>query len=179
MKQNIVIAKITSAFGIKGLVKLISFTKNPADFTKYSGKIFDTQNRQFKLKIVNQIPSQNNDSFIVQIEGVNNRNEAELLQNIELFIKRIDLKNPKKDEFYHIDLIGLDVLDISKKKIGKIIAVNDFGAGGLVEIKFDVEFVNIGGVENFSFTNQNFPEVNPEEGFLVLNLPEIVEIKND
>ena len=172
-----IIAKITSAFGIKGLVKIVSFAQNPADFAKYSGRIFDDRDNKYEIKIINQIPSQNNNVFVVEIAGVKDRNQAELLRNIELFVARGDLKNPKKDEFYHIDLIGLDVLSSDKQKIGKVMAVNDFGAGGIVEIKFNDEFCNHSGIENFSFTNDNFPEVNLKEGFLVLNLPEVIEVE--
>jgi len=176
--QNIIIAKITSVFGVKGLVKIISFTKNPADFIKYSGKIFDAKDRRYELKITNQIPSQNNNIFVVEVGGVKDRNQAELLRDVELFVARGDLVKPKKDEFYHADLIGLDVLNFDKQKIGKVVAVNDFGAGGMVELKFNDGFCNVSEIENFSFTNDNFPEVNVVEGFLVLNLPEIIEIKD-
>ncbi len=174
--KNIVIAKITSAHGIKGLVKVLSFAANPTDFAKYSGKIFDTKDNLYKLKIINQVPGGNNDFFIVKIDGVEDRNAAERLGNTELFVKRSDLKKAQKDEFYYVDLIGLDVLNVEKKKIGKVLAVNDFGAGGIVEIGFDDDSNRI---ENFAFTNQIFPEVNIEQGFLIIDFPEEIEAKDN
>ncbi|MCE3254935.1 MAG: rimM [Rickettsiaceae bacterium] len=177
--KNIVIAKITSAQGIKGLVRVISFTANPADFVKYSGKIFDAKNRQYKLKIINQIPGGNGDLFAVQVEGITNRNEAELFRNTELFIKRSDLKKSKKDEFYHTDLIGLDVLNKDEEKIGKVIAINDFGAGGLVEIDFDDKNNPQNQITNFIFSDKIFPEINIEEGYLRIEIPDIVEVKEN
>lgn len=173
--KNIVIAKITSAHGIKGLVKVLSFAANPTDFAKYSGKIFDAKDNLYKLKIINQVPGGNNDFFIVKIDGVEDRNAAERLGNTELFIKRSDLKKPKKDEFYYVDLVGLDVLNIEKKKIGKVLSVNDFGAGSIVEIEFD----DPNRVDNFAFTNQIFPEVDIEKGFLIIDFPEEIEIKDN
>ena len=177
--KNVVVVQISSAHGVKGFVKLNSFTKNPADFVNYSGKIFDNKNRFYKFKIVNQIPGKKNSTFVAQIEGVNDRNQAELLRGVELFVKRSDLKNIPKDEFYYIDLVGLDVLNTDREKIGQVLSVNDFGAGGLLEIKFisDHSYKN-SGMENFAFTNQFFPEVDIDGGFVVLDLPEIIEIKN-
>jgi 16S rRNA processing protein RimM len=178
MIKNIVIAKINSAFGIKGLIKLTSFTNNPVDFIKYSGKVFDQKGQKYELKIVNQIPNKNNNSFIIQIPGITDRTQAELLSGVELLMARDNLRNTNKDEFYYIDLIGLDVINVDQHKIGKVIAVNDFGAGGIVEIKFDANFDNPDKLENFSFTNQNFPTINLEKGFLILNLPEMIEINS-
>jgi 16S rRNA processing protein RimM len=175
MTKNIVIAKITSVHGIKGSVKLTSFASNPADFAKYSGKMFDAQNRVYKVKIISQIPSQNNDGFIVKIDGVEDRNQAEALRNTELFVNRDQLKKNKKDEFYYVDLVGLDVLNLDKKKIGKVLEVNDFGAGGVVEIEFENKTAH----QNFSFTHQIFPEVNIEKGFLILDIPEEIAVEGD
>lgn len=173
---NIIIAKITSVHGIKGAVKIMSFASNPADIIKYSSKMFDAKNQQYKIKIINQIPSKNNDLFTAQIDGIVDRNQAELLRNTELFIKRIDLKKSKKDEFYYVDLVGLDVLDLQNKKIGTVTAINDFGAGGLVEIKFDDEKYNKNQINNFAFTHKIFPEVDIEKGYLIFDMPDIVEI---
>ena len=183
-EKNIIIAKITAAHGIKGHIKLISFAANPADIIKYLGKVFDAKNQPRQLKIINQIPGKNSDLFVAQIDGILNRNQAELLKNTELFIKRSDLKKSKKDEFYYVDLVGLDVLNIDKKKIGKVAEVNDFGAGGLVEIEFTKEELskkknNKNEITNFIFTGKIFPEVNIEKGYLVLDIPDVIEIKDD
>jgi 16S rRNA processing protein RimM len=174
--KNIVIAKITSVHGIKGFVKLLSFATDPADFAKYSSKVFDAKNNPYKIKIISQVPGGNNDLFIVKIDGVEDRNAAELLRNTELFIKRSDLKKAKKDEFYYVDLIGLEVLNTNREKIGKVLAVNDFGAGGVVDIEFDKDLKN---TESFAFTHQTFPEVDVEKGFLILDLPEFIEVKGE
>ena len=177
--NNIVIAKITSVHGIKGLVKIMSFSANPDDILKYASKMFDGSERKYKLKIINQIPSKNNDLFIAQIDGIENRNQAELLTNTELFIKRSDLKKSKNNEFYYIDLVGLEVWNNQQKKIGKVLAVNDFGAGGLVEIQFDDQKYNKNQINNFTFTDQIFPEVNIEKGYLVFEMPDVIEILED
>lgn len=166
--KSIIIAKITSAHGIKGLVKISSFTEN---FEKYSSKMFDAKNHQYDIKVINHVPG---NMIIAKISGVDDRNQAELLRNTELFIKRTDLKKPKNNEFYYTDLIGIEVRGLDNKKIGTVITVDDFGAGGVIEIKFDDN-----KIENFSFTNQIFPQVDIESGYLIIDIPGTVELKSD
>lgn len=178
MDSKILIAKITSAHGIKGLVKISSFTENPKDFAKYSGKIFDAKNKNHKIKIISNVPNKEGNLFIVQVDGISDRNAAEALRNTELFINRSDLKKNKSNEFYQVDLVGLKVLNLKKEKIGIIEEVNDFGAGIVVDVKFDDEEYSKNNLTNFSFTNEIFPEVDVENGFVVLDIPEIVEIKS-
>lgn len=176
--QNILIGKITSAHGIKGSVKIVSFTAVSKDIAKYSGKIFDKNNREYKIKILNEIPNKDGNLLTVQIDGVADRNAAEALRNTDLFINRSDFKKAKKDEFYQVDLIGLKVLDKQNKQIGIVEEITDFGAGTNIEIKFSDEKYNKNQITNFSFTNEIFPEVNVEEGYLVIDIPEVVEIKD-
>ncbi|MFT6106683.1 MAG: 16S rRNA processing protein RimM [Rickettsiales bacterium] len=173
--ENISIAKITSAHGIKGLVKIMSFASNPCDIEEYVKTIFDSSGNPLKIKIIRQIPSANNDLFIAEIEGSEDRNSSESLRGTELFIKKEDLIKYDEDEFFYCDLIGLDVLDPQKKKIGKVEAVHDFGAGGLVEIKFSDEKYSKNKISDFAFTDETFPEVNIAEGFLIFDLPDIIE----
>ncbi|MFT6077577.1 MAG: 16S rRNA processing protein RimM [Myxococcota bacterium] len=173
--ENISIAKITSAHGIKGLVKIMSFASNPFDIEEYSKNIFTVQGDAIKIKIIRHIPSANNDLFIGEVEGSEDRNSAEALRNTELFVKKEDLIKSDDDEFFYCDLIGLEVFDLKKKKIGKVEAVNDFGAGGLVEIKFSDEKYSKNKISDFAFTNETFPEVNISDGYLVFDLPDIIE----
>jgi 16S rRNA processing protein RimM len=173
--DNIIIAKITSAHGIKGLVKIMSFASNPFDIEEYSKNIFNSQGDPVKIQIIRQIPSANNDLFIAQIDGSEDRNSAESLRNTELFVKKEDLIKSDEDEFFYCDLIGLDVLDPKKNKIGKVEAVHDFGAGGLVAIKFIDEKYSRNKISDFAFTNETFPEVNISDGYLIFDLPDIIE----
>lgn len=177
--QKVSIGIITSAHGIKGLAKINSFAENPSDIFKYSGKIFDAKSRNYKIKVVSQVPNKDGNLFIAQIDGINDRNASEALRGTELFIDRADLKKTKKDEFYQIDLVGLKVLDVNKKQIGIVEEVNDFGAGIIIDIKFNDEKYHKNQLTNFSFIKEIFPEVDIENGFLVLDIPDIVEVKTD
>ncbi len=174
MTKNILIGKITSAHGIKGAVNIISYTENPADIGKYS-QIFDKNNNIVKIKLISKAKGKNRDIFIAEMVGINTRNDADLVRNTELFIDRGQLSEVADDEFYYVDLIGLAALNMSGEKFGRVIDVNDFGAGGMIEIEFDEEKKR----EVFPFNNDIVPEVNLKKGYLKINFPEIIEIEKD
>ncbi len=127
---KILLAQIGAPHGIKGEVRVKPFGE-PEMLDQY-GKL-ETSDGQ-KLKIKRMRPQKN--MMVVKFEGVNTREEAEALNRVELFIDRAKLPEPEEDdEFYIEDLIGMDVLDESGEKLGSIIAVPNFGAGDMLEIK--------------------------------------------
>lgn len=182
MTKKVIIAKVNSVFGIKGDVKIIIYSDNPEKIEKY--ELFDAKDNVLKIKITNKNKtvigtSSGNPIMIAHIEGVNDRNAAELMRGQEIFANRADFDELNADEFYYSDLIGLDVRDMKSKKIGLVKNVLDLGAGGLIEIEFqDPEFKSgYEKIENFPFKNEIFPEVNLDEGFVKIDFPEIIDIK--
>jgi 16S rRNA processing protein RimM len=181
--KKILIGKINSVFGIRGEVKIISYCQHPTDIEKYS--LFDKNDREFKLKISNKnktaIGSSSNGGvvLIAKISGIDDRNEAEKLRGLELFANRDEFRKISDDEFYQVDLIGLDVIDEDGSSVGKVINVMDFGAGTMLEIEFNKvdSNKNLEKIENFPFKNEFFPEVNIKEGVIKIKLPEIIKIK--
>ncbi len=184
MSKKILIAKITTVFGIKGEVKIVVYSDNPLQLETYS--LFDSKGKEFKIKISNKnksvIGTSSGDPIIMaRIEGVNDRNEAEKLRGVELFADRKDFDKTNEDEFYYVDLIGLDVIDMNSKKIGKVLNVFEHGAGGIVEIEFNEKCLpkNYQKIENFSFRNAIFPEVNLAKNFIRIDVPEVVDLKKE
>lgn len=182
MTKKILIGKVNSVFGIKGEVKIITYSSDPLKIEKYP--LFDAEGNSLKIKISNKnkavIGTSNGDPIlIVRIDGINDRNAAEKLRGQEIFANRADFEDTSDDEFYYVDLIGLDVVDMNSKKIGKVLNVSDHGAGGIIEIEFNAENLpeNYDKIENFSFKNQIFPEVNLQKNFIRIDLPEIALIK--
>jgi 16S rRNA processing protein RimM len=177
MSKKILIAKVISAFGIKGEVKMVIYSDNHLNIEKYS--LFNAKGEAIKVKISNKnktvIGTSSGDPIVIaKIDGVNDRNASELLRNSEIFVERKDLAPTKKNEFYYSDLVDLDVIDVNSKKVGKVINVLDYGAGGIIEIKFlDNQ------IENFPFKNEIFPEVDLEKNFIRIEEIEIVNAKKD
>jgi 16S rRNA processing protein RimM len=179
--KKILIGKIISVFGIKGEVKIISYAADPRKIEKYP--LFDEKGNSIKIKISNKnktvigTNASGEAILIAKIDGISDRTTAEKLRGAEIFADRKDFDGTSDDEFYYVDLINLDVLDMESKKIGRVANVFDHGAGGIIEIEFNEADPkkNREKIENFPFKNQIFPEVNLKAGFIRIDMPEIVK----
>ena len=127
---RVCVAQIGGAHGIRGEVRLMSFTAEPDAITRYGPLESEDSARAFEIASLRR----GSGHFIARLKGVTDRNAAEALRNIRLYVPRGRLDAPEPDEFYHADLIGLEVFDIEGRPLGKIVAVPNFGAGDLIEI---------------------------------------------
>ena len=116
--------------GIKGQVKLKSYTEIPESIFDYKD-IFLENNNKIIMKLVGKIKQ----NLICKIENVETRNDAENFRGLKLFVKRDELPKIKENEYYHRDLIGFKVYNKNRESFGEIISFNDFGAGLLIEVK--------------------------------------------
>ncbi len=178
--KKILFAKVTSAFGIKGEVKIIIYSENAENIEKY--QLFDPKDQQLKIKISNKNKAIVGNSFgnpivIAKIDGINDRNAAEKLNGLEIFVLREDFAELPENEFYYSDLIGLNVVDENLQKIGIVKSVSDFGGGVFLEIDFAIKHKNFSNSESIPFKNEFFPEVNLKENFIRLEDAEFIELK--
>jgi len=135
MKKSILIGVIGAPHGIKGELRITSFSDDPSRLGHYQ-PLYDEQGRQFKILTLRLHQSK----LIAQIEGVKNRDEAQALTGIQLFVERDKLDDDlERDEFYQSDLLGFRVVATTDKQdlIGHISGFFNFGAGDLVEIRND------------------------------------------
>lgn len=154
------LAIIGGAHGIDGAVKVKSFTADPADFGSYG----PLQSRDGRLFTVAAIRTARN-GLIVRFEEVENRDGAERLSGTELFVDRSALPDDlDDDEYYHADLIGLDVRDFDGGPLGKVAAIHDFGAGEIVEIDS-----GSGARMMIPFSMAAIPEIHLGQGFIVVD----------
>ena len=163
----VAIGVITGAHGIKGQVKLRSFTTNPHDLTAYGALLNADGTRRYELKIAFDVKG----GIVANIKGVNDRNAAELMRGTELFIESSRLPAAQEEEFYYNDLIGLAVRDGNGHPLGTVLALYDFGAGDIIEIRLD----STGRKEMYPFTKESFPHVSVSEGFITASLPDIID----
>jgi len=130
--NRICVARIGAAHGVRGEVKLWSFTEDPAAVATYGP--LETQDGAQRFEIEALRPAK--DHFVARIAGVGDRDAAEKLRNLELFIPRARLpKIDDADTFYYADLIGLDAVTLDGTRVGTVQALHNFGAGDIVEIK--------------------------------------------
>jgi 16S rRNA processing protein RimM len=150
-------AVIGAAHGIKGEVRVRSFTADPLKLGEY-GPLCDETGHTFEVLSVR--PAK--EVSVVRFKGVSTRDEAEALNGLALFVDRSALPaDLEEEEFYHADLIGLPVRDETGAEIGTIAAIHDFGAGDMLEVKRrSAPSVMV------PFTRAAVPEVSPGQGFV-------------
>jgi 16S rRNA processing protein RimM len=129
-KDRICVAKIATAHGIKGLVKLHVFVDN---IDLVSGDLFTSDNGSDTLNIT--LKNATAKHWLAKIEGITDRTEAEKLRGTELYIDKSALPEADEGEFYFSDLIGLPAVNEDGSEVGKIISTDNFGAGDLLEIQ--------------------------------------------
>ncbi len=150
---------IVGVRGIKGEVKIKSFTEVPADIASY-GTLFDRDGeRRFDLRVTGQAKG----VVLARIAGIDDRNAAEALKRTELFVDRSQLPPPDEDEYYNSDLVGLDAETVSGEALGKVRGVFDFGAGPVLEVD---------GNTMVPFTRDAVPTIDLSAGKVTIDPPD-------
>ena len=162
-RDQVLVGVIVGAHGIKGEVKLKSFTSEPSSIGRY-GPLQSSSGQKFeiiKLKAAK-------DDFIAGLKNVNDRNQAETLKGVELFVAREKLPKLETHEAYAHDLMGLDVVLENGSRLGKLVAMPNYGAGDLLEVAVDGEAETI----LIPFTTAFVPQDDFSSGTIIVNLPE-------
>ena len=161
--DRVCLGQIGAAHGVRGEVRLRSFTADPAAIASY-GPLESEDGRTFEIETIR--PAK--DHFVATLAGIADRNAAERLVNIKLYVPRERLPAPDEaNEFYHADLVGLAVVDRSGLKRGTVIAIHNFGAGDLIEVRPETG----GKTELLPFDEANVPMVDLATGRIVVDLP--------
>lgn len=127
--ELICLGALAGAWGVQGAVRLKSFCAIPDAIAGYAPLVTE-DGRSFGLKLIQPL----NGAFAARLTGVATREEAEALKGTRLYAPRARLPALPEDEFYHADLIGMEVVDTGGAVFGRVHAVHDHGAGDLVEI---------------------------------------------
>jgi 16S rRNA processing protein RimM len=130
MTARVLIAQIGAAHGVRGEVRLKPFTQDPHGVAAYGPLESEDGKRRFEIESVR--PAK--DMLVARLKGVADRNAAEALKNVRLYVARERLPDAGDDEFYHTDLVGLAAVSPRGEAIGTVKAVHNFGAGDLLEI---------------------------------------------
>ncbi|PWR22088.1 ribosome maturation factor RimM [Zavarzinia compransoris] len=156
------VGAVAGAHGIRGEVKVKPFTEDPMAVGGY-GPVLTSKGLTLELQPLRVQGT----AVVVRIDGVDDRNKAEALRGQRLYVPRAVLPEPDEDEFYHADLLGLPVLDGAGTRLGTVAAIQDFGAGDMIEVAFDG-----GGSAFLPFTREVVPGVDLKAGHLVAVPPE-------
>lgn len=160
----ICIGAIINAFGVKGELRVKSYCATPADIASYSPLLSEDGSETYDLRIIGPIKG----GFSCRIKGVQYKDQADALRGTRLFTNRDNLPSLPDDEYYHADLIGLDVYDTGGIKLGKVTEVHDHGAGDFLEIVGN-------GIKNTAllpFTREAVPTVDLTAGRIITDPPD-------
>ncbi|MEM7169909.1 MAG: ribosome maturation factor RimM, partial [Pseudomonadota bacterium] len=147
-----------------------SWTQVPEDLAAY-GPLWDKgRHRQFNLTLVGTAKN----LLLAKVDGVTNRDQAEMLKGLELYVERDALPEPEEEEFYYSDLIGLQVLDGEGQSLGVVRSVQNHGAGDFLEVVSEAS-----GDLLLPFTKMVVPEVDIAAGQIRAYPPEMAEGKVD
>jgi 16S rRNA processing protein RimM len=163
----VLLGRISGAHGIRGDVKITSFTAVPQDIAAY-GPLTDGKGQNFTIERLRPL---NGMGVAVLFRGVADRNGAEALRGVELYVARSKLPEPEEDEWYYSDLIGLAAVNADGETVGEVVAVQDFGAGDLLEIRQPGERQTL----LLPFTKASVPVVDMKAGRVVIVPPEDME----
>jgi 16S rRNA processing protein RimM len=158
--DRVLMGAIIGAHGIRGQVHVKSFAAEPKDIASY-GPLEDARGHAFALTLKGGA----DDVLIASVDGVTDRDAAEKLKGTELFVKRAALPATEDEEFYHADLVGLEVRLGDSSVFGTVRAVHDYGAGVSLEIARE------DGDVMTPFTKAAVPVVDVAGGFIVLDPP--------
>ena len=166
MPSQICVARIGAAHGVRGAVRLWTFTEDPLAVKAYGPLLTKDGARRFELTSARE----GKGHLVATLKGVSTREEAERLNGIELYVAREKLPDTDADEYYHADLIGLAAVNAAGEPLGRVIAIHNFGAGDIIEIARPT-----GSTLLLPFTNAVVPSVDVASGRVVIELPYEIE----
>ena len=161
--ERVLLGEIGAAQGLKGEVRIRSFTEDEAAIADYR-PLEDEHGREVTIEALRVTPK----ALIARVKGVTTREGAEALTGTKLYVPRSRLPEREDEEWYHSDLIGLAVLNRDGGTIGRVVAIQNFGAGDLLELTP----ASGGPTVLVPFTRDTVPEIDVEGGRLTLVPPE-------
>ncbi len=162
MAERVCVAVVAGAYGVRGDVRLKSFTAEPGAIADYA-PVEDEAGRLYDVVLGAPVKG----GFAARLAGVSTKEAADALKGVRLYVPRQRLPSLSDDEFYHADLIGLEVVDTGGAVLGRVRAVLDHGAGDLLEIAGEGRPRSI----LLPFTRASVPTVDLAAGRIVADPP--------
>ena len=169
-ETRVCVAQIGAAHGLRGGVHLRSFTEQPDAFAQYGPLETEDGSRRFEIDSVK--PSR--DGFTVRFVGVTRREQAEALRDLTLYVDRDRLPETEDGEFYHADLIWLAAVTPQGDALGEVVALHNFGAGDIVELKL----TGNGDSILLAFNEATVPEIDIAGRRIVVVMPEEIIVQD-
>ncbi len=164
MSDRICVGAIAGSFGVRGEVRIKSFCTEPTAVADYGPLSTEDGKTEYTLTIVRPVKG----GFAARLSGVKSKEAADALKGTRLYAPRTALPSLPDDEFYHTDLMGLEVFDTGGEALGKVHAVHNHGASDLLEVRMKGK----SGTVLVPFTQAVVPTVDLAAGRIIIDPPE-------
>ncbi|WP_405109068.1 ribosome maturation factor RimM [Phaeobacter sp. BS52] len=164
MTEQICVGAISGSYGVRGEVRLKSFCAMPEDIEDYSPLSTEDGSQTYTITLVRAIKN----GFTARIGGIESKEQADALKGVRLFAPRERLPNLPDDEYYHTDLMGLEVYDTGGTLLGTVKSVQNHGASDLLEIAIPAESKTV----LLPFTLAAVPTVDLASGRIIADPPD-------
>ena len=173
--KPILVGAVVGPHGVRGEVKIKSFTERAKDVAAYGPVSDESGKRRFTVRVRGEVRG----LVVARLEGIEDRNAAEALKGLRLYVERAALgakprRNRGGETWFHADLIGLSVEDTKGVRLGTVKGLANYGAGDIVEVD-----TGSGPSLLYPFTKKVVPTVDVEGGRIVIDPPVEVEAKED
>lgn len=165
LSDRVCIAALAGAFGVRGEMRLKAFTSEPEDVASYGNVSIEDGKKDFAITLTGQTTK---GALVVRLSGVATKEQADALRGTRLYVERERLPDLPDDEFYHTDLIGLEVFDTGGVALGFVKSVLNHGASDILEVQVQ------GGSATvlLPFTQEAVPTVNIKAKRIVADPPD-------
>ncbi|WP_170387144.1 ribosome maturation factor RimM [Ruegeria atlantica] len=164
MSDLICVGSVAGAYGVRGEVRLKSFCAVPEDIETYSPLTDEEGKERYPLVLTRAIKN----GFAARLGGVETKEQADAINGLRLFARRDQLPSLPDDEFYHTDLIGLEVYDTGGTLLGRVKSVQNHGAADLLELHGP----GLKSTVLLPFTMESVPTVDLDKGRIIADPPE-------
>jgi 16S rRNA processing protein RimM len=171
LSARVLLGEITTVHGIRGDVVIRSYTADPEDIASYGTLETAAGQPLPALRVIRRTER----GVIAHFSGIDDRTRAESLRGTQLWVARAQLPAAEPGEYYHADLIGLNAVDSGGTIVGTVIAIENFGAGDLVE----VQLTGTSRTEYVPFTNACVPAVDIAARRMTVVMPVVDEEDGD
>lgn len=162
-QKLILVGHVAGAFGVKGEVRITTYTADPMALTAYGPLLRADGSHALTLGQARVTK----DGLVARVKEVATKEEADALRNLKLHVPREALPPPEEDEFYLTDLVGLEARDAAEQVLGTVKAVQNFGADDMLEIAP----TQGGPTWYLPFTREAVPELHIADGWLLAVRP--------
>jgi 16S rRNA processing protein RimM len=161
------VGRIAGGHGIKGWVRITSYTEDPMSIGAYGPVSDETGERMFDIEVMRMAKAH----VLARIPGVQDRTAADALRGVRLFVPRDRLPSPEPDEFYYDDLVGVVAETTEGDALGTVLSVQEFGSGAMLEVGKKRGLTLL-----VPFTREIVPVVDLQSGRIVVNpVPGLLE----